>query len=276
MATSSRRRRKIRRVAGRITGIVMFAAALTLIAFLLLMTIPHPAPAVQRFRLWSYRNLPIPKDVSGDDWLTVGGPSAWKPQHHSRTELRMAVGVLTRNDPDFPNAVPGGTTLRWDKRVVTYRITLPHYPLRYRSEVVRALEWAALQGGFAVAPAAPGADSDIEVVTKRGDGAFVRAAPDYRTGALYGVRVQLGCCRLRALWEDMTQAFGPLADRADARSLYSNIDEGLIYPPDFDAWVFCLLYSLPPRSSPAELRAKAAELEATRPQRCPVHPPNNP
>jgi len=277
VAKSSKRRRKFRRLAQGIAAVAVLITLVAFIGFLVLMSIPKPSTSVQRFRVWAYANLPIPYDMFEDDvWRPLGTPSEWRPRHHSADEVRMAVAVLTRNDPDFPKSWDRRVTTRWNKPVVTYRITLPGYPARFRSEVVRALTWGARQGGFTVAPAEPGSEPDIEVVMKEGNGAFASGSVDGPTGELYFANVKLGCCRLRALWEDMTQAFGPLADRADARSLYSNTDAGLIYPSNFDAWVFCLLYSLPPRSTSAAIRAKAAELETTRPERCPVLPAPSP
>ncbi len=59
--------------------------------------------------------------------------------------------------------------------------------------------------------------------------------------------MSLGCCRRRPLWEDILQSFGPLGDRADQRSVFSQ-DLTRELPSCFDAAVIRTLYSLPPGS----------------------------
>lgn len=156
----------------------------------------------------------------------------------------MAVAVLTQPDSGL-----AGSTVRWPPPGVTYRLQLDGYPDSYLAEVRAAFAWAARHTRLLVVESDSAAS--IEVVKQRGAGAHTTVwigADDEITSA----RVELGCCRPRAAWEDLLQSFGPLGDRADRRSIFSD-DQTLVRPQAFDAWVMRALYSLPPGARPEQL-----------------------
>lgn len=166
----------------------------------------------------------------------------------------MAVSVLTE-----PDVGSGGFTMRWEGSDVTFRVRLPGYPARYVAKVRNALRWGGQIAGLKMVETEDVAD--IEVVPRSGNGALVSAWTGHR-GQILHVLFELGCCRLRPLWEDSLQSFGPMGDRADERSVFSQ-DSRRLVPSKFDAWVLRSLYSMPSGSSAA---AAGSVLAAMAPQ----------
>lgn len=180
----------------------------------------------------------------------AGAPPTTFPEPYY--DIPMAVAVLTQ-----PDSGGGGTTMRWAGPQVTYNISLPGYPAAYVTKARQVLRWGGgLVGLQMVEVRGP---AQIEVVPKAGNGANVTADLS-SSGALEHVTFELGCCRDRAVWEDGLQALGPLGDRADARSVFSQ-DHTAVGPSRFDAWVLRGLYAVPPGSS-ALLAAQALQLLA--------------
>ena len=101
------------------------------------------------------------------------------------------------------------------------------------------------------------ASADVTVVTGPGSGAHVTVSRN-ATGSIISAEIRMGCCRLRPAWEDVLQSFGPLGDRADGRSLFSQ-DLNRERPGCFDLAVIRTLYTLPAGS-----RREAVESEARR------------
>ncbi len=156
-----------------------------------------------------------------------------------------AVRVLT--EPDLGRT---GRTLRWRGPVVRVGIDLPGYPAWFIADAASTLEWIASATGLEVALVEAN-HAELLVVPGRGQGAEVRVRID--AGAITSAVVRVGCCRRRALREDLLQAFGPLGDHAPPPSLFSN-DVDAETPTAFDRWVLAILYRLPPDSSATAVR----------------------
>jgi hypothetical protein len=166
----------------------------------------------------------------------------------------MAVEVLT-----WPDDGPGGRTIRWTQPAIRVHIELTSFPDWYVAEIRHALAWATNVTGVRTIEVLAG-DADLTVVAGPGTGATTSAeiAPDW---SLEDAMVRMGCCRVRPVWEDVLQAFGPLGDRADSRSVFSP-DLSRQRPGCFDTAVLRTLYSLPPGSPPADVRSVARRLLA--------------
>jgi len=164
----------------------------------------------------------------------------------SDVEVDMAVGILTQ--PDIGSS---DRTLRFSGPIVTYQLDLPDYPDAYLAHVRAAFGYVGDLTGVAVVEVT--GPADVVVTPKPGTGARASAypAPD---GSLSRSTVSLGCCVVRAVWEDILQAFGPTGDKADGRSIFTNNLERT-YPSRFDAWVLWMLYTQPPGSTPEQLRS---------------------
>jgi len=152
-----------------------------------------------------------------------------------RGDVEQLVAVLTE-----PDRGPAGVTTRWTSQTVFYRLELDGYPLWYVAEVHAAFAWGAAVSGLHVVPTA--GPADVPVRRAPGSGAQV-VASIHSDGSLASVDVSLGCCRRRPLWEDVLQSFGPLGDRADQRSVFSQ-DLTRELPSCFDAAVIRTLYTL--------------------------------
>lgn len=158
--------------------------------------------------------------------------------------INQAVAVLT-----MPDEGRGGGTYRWTKNTVTFQLA-GTWPEPYEAIIRDAFAWTANATGLDVKEVT--GQADITVVNKAGTGAYVYGRPN--GWELADVTVELGCCRERAAREDIAQAFGPLGDRADSRSVFSQ-DHSRTHPSDFDAWILQSLYQLPAGSNPAAVRA---------------------
>ena len=156
-----------------------------------------------------------------------------------------AVRVLTE-----PDIGPTGRTLRWRGPVVRVGLDLPGYPAWFIADAASTLEWIASATGLKVA-LVEADQAELLVVPGPGQGAEVRVR--IHTGAITSAMIRVGCCRRRALREDLLQAFGPLGDHAPPPSLFSN-DVDAETPTAFDRWVLAILYRLPPDSSAAAVR----------------------
>jgi Protein of unknown function (DUF2927) len=159
----------------------------------------------------------------------------------------QATAVLTRPDEGV-----SGHTYRWDppNGVVSYHIEVP-----YERELIRrAFAWDSAVTGLTFAETQGAAD--IVIASENDNGAYTVASVD--GGRIFHATVQIGCvpsCRLRPLWEDLTQVTGPMGDRASGQwSLFSS-DKTLETPTAFDAWVIHTLYSLPPGATVDQVRA---------------------
>jgi hypothetical protein len=158
-----------------------------------------------------------------------------------------------------PDIGEGGATLRWRRPQVRVRFDLAGYPAWFIADGVATLQWAAEVTGLAVVVVDSG-EADL-VVAPRGDrGALVRVRSSH--GEIIAAEVEVGCCRPRALREDLLQAFGPLGDHAPRGSLFSQ-DLSAEDPSPFDRWALEVLYALPPGSSAAAVR-RCSELTALR------------
>lgn len=172
-------------------------------------------------------------------------PGAWQGFTPSPAELEAAVAVLTA--PDHGRAA---FTTRYPGPVVRYRLELAGYPASFVDDARAALAWVATQTGLTVVETT--GEAEIVVVPKADRGAWT--VTSYDGGTLTHSRVELGCCRPRAAWEDLAQAFGPTGDRAGSYSVFSNTQTRVL-PSAFDAWVLHWLYQLPPGAAPATVRA---------------------
>lgn len=171
----------------------------------------------------------------------------WTDQNdHPPTELAMAVAVLTE-----PDVGPSGATQRFAGPVVHYRLELESMPDWYRAEVYTVLAWVARQTGLTITETT--GTADLVVSRKNGNGAHAQVVGDGH-GTILSAHVWLGCCWRRAAWEDLAQAFGPLGDRADNRSVFSQSSDQL-RGSGFDAWVLHELYQLPPGTNAGTLSA---------------------
>jgi hypothetical protein len=167
-----------------------------------------------------------------------------------RGVVEQLVAVLTE-----PDRGPAGATTRWTSQTVTYRLELDGYPLWYVAEVHAAFAWGATVSGLHVVPTAGPAD----VTVRRGPGSGAQVVASLHSdGSLASVDVSLGCCRRRPLWEDTLQSFGPLGDRADQRSVFSQ-DLTRELPSCFDAAVIRTLYSLPVAAPAASVAPAGAQ-----------------
>jgi hypothetical protein len=177
----------------------------------------------------------VPADPAGD-----GG----------RGDVEQLVAVLTE-----PDRGPAGATTRWTSQTLTYRLELDGYPLWYVAEAHAAFAWGAAVSGLHVVPTGGPAD----VIVRRGPGSGAQVVAALHTdGSLASVDVSLGCCRRRPLWEDILQSFGPLGDRADQRSVFSQ-DLTRELPSCFDAAVIRTLYSLPVAALTASVAPAGAQ-----------------
>lgn len=154
--------------------------------------------------------------------------------------VEQLANVLT-----VPDTGPGGSTVRWDREAVTYRLALPGYPEWLREELRAAFAWGAAATGVAVTEVEQ-EQAEVLVAAGPGAGAHVTVRISEH-GSIVGAEIQMGCCRVRPAWEDILQSFGPLGDHADARSLFSELLERE-RPGCFDLAVLRTLYSLPPGS----------------------------
>jgi len=159
--------------------------------------------------------------------------------------VETVVQVLTQ-----PDVGAGGSTVRWPGPRVRVRFELSSYPEWFAADGRATLQWAAAVTGLDVVAVDSG-DADLVVTPGPGQGATVRVrAAD---GMILGAVVEVGCCRRRALREDLLQAFGPLGDHAPTGSLFSQ-DLSAETPSPFDRWALEVLYALPPGSSAAAVR----------------------
>ena len=166
--------------------------------------------------------------------------------------VEQLVNVLT-----VPDIGPGGSTVRWDREVVTYRLALPSYPEWLRDELRAAFAWAAAATGVAVTEVEQ-EQAEVLVAAGPGAGAHVTVRISEH-GSIVGTWIQMGCCRVRPAWEDVLQSFGPLGDHADARSLFSELLERE-RPGCFDLAVLRTLYSLPPGTGRGIVRSRARDI----------------
>lgn len=165
----------------------------------------------------------------------------------SAEEIDMAIAVLTQPD----SGAVGGTN-RWAQSSVTYSLdAISHYPIDYLTQVRSAFSFAATATGLEVREVHGSAD--VTVTAKSGNGAYTTA--DVSGGRIHSVILQLGCCRARPVWEDVLQAFGPMGDHADSRSVFSQ-DHTLQQASEFDAWVLHVLYANPPGTRADALRSQ--------------------
>ncbi len=144
-------------------------------------------------------------------------------------------------EPD--EGTTGHRSLRWSGPQVTYRVGAG-YPAGYLATIRSAFAFAADHTGLTVTETDGAAD--IEVVALPGGNAHTTLWP-HRDGSLDRVVVELGCCRDRAAWEDILQAFGPAGDRGPVGTLFSN-DLTATTPGPFEACVLRALYDRPPGS----------------------------
>jgi hypothetical protein len=71
-------------------------------------------------------------------------------------------------------------------------------------------------------------------------------------GSLHSANVDFGCCTLYRVTEELAQILGPIADSADARSIFS-LERTQLTPSASDAWVDRGLYRVNPGARPEEL-----------------------
>ena len=166
--------------------------------------------------------------------------------------LEQLTDVLT-----VPDVGPSGSTVRWDREVITYRLDLPGYPEWLRSELRSAFAWGASASGVAAIEVEQ-APADVLVTAGPGAGALLTVRIGGH-GSIVGAEIQLGCCRVRPAWEDVLQSFGPLGDHADARSLFSELLDRE-RPGCFDLAVLRTLYSLPAGSGRVVVRSRARDV----------------
>jgi len=166
--------------------------------------------------------------------------------------VEQLANVLT-----VPDIGPGGSTVRWDREAVTYRLALPGYPEWLRDELRAAFAWGAVATGVAVTEVEQ-EQPDVVVAAGPGVGAHVTVRISEH-GSIVGAEIQMGCCRVRPAWEDVLQSFGPLGDHADARSLFSELLERE-RPGCFDLAVLRTLYSLPPGTGSGIVRSRARDI----------------
>lgn len=177
----------------------------------------------------------------GKDVSTVAAPtSTWD-------EL---VAVLTH-----PDEGAGGVTYRWARPAVTYQLELGGYPAEYVDVVRAAFATGGAWSGIAIRQVSSG--GDIVVERSRGNGATLAYWPD-DSHAITRAHIRLGCCRPRAAWEDVLQAFGPAGDRARS-GLFSQDVEGAQAPGPFEECVVRTLYRFPPGTTRARLYAVPPE-----------------
>jgi hypothetical protein len=182
---------------------------------------------------------------------------------HPADPVATVVRVLTE-----PDVGPGGSTVRWPGPRVRVRFDLSSYPESFTADGRAALRWAAAVTGLEVVVVASG-EADLVVTPGPGRGATARVrAAD---GVILGAVVHVGCCRRRALWEDLLQAFGPLGDHAPAGSLFSQ-DLSAESPASFDQWALEILYALAPASDAAAVRRCAERTAASHRNPRPLRP----
>jgi len=139
------------------------------------------------------------------------------------------------------------------------RFDLYGYPDWFVDDGAATLGWAAEVTGLEVMVVDSG-PADLTVVPGPGSGATVRIYAS--AGSIRSAVVEVGCCRVRALREDLLQAFGPMGDHAATGSLFSQ-DLSAVAPSDFDRWTLQILYALEPGSDAAEVR-RCAEASVSR------------
>lgn len=161
-------------------------------------------------------------------------------------EVDMAVAILTQ-----PDIGVRSTTVRFTGPIVTYRLELPDYPGDYLAHVRAAFGYAGAITGLSVIEVDGPADI---VLTPQPTSSALASLFPAADGSLARSTVKLGCCLVRPVWEDVLQAFGPIGDRSDGRSIFSQAFERS-FPSRFDAWVLWMLYTQPSDSTPDELRS---------------------
>jgi hypothetical protein len=186
--------------------------------------------------------------------IVVGWPAELGSSDQPGDPVGTLVRVLTE-----PEIGEGGATLRWRGPRVRVRFDLADYPAWFIADGVATLQWAAEVTGISVVVIDSG-EAELVVVPRGDRGALVRVRSLH--GEIIAAEVEVGCCRRRALREDLLQAFGPLGDHAPTGSLFSQ-DLKAETPSPFDRWALEVLYALPPGSSAAAVR-RCSELAALR------------
>jgi hypothetical protein len=180
--------------------------------------------------------------VEGFSFPAVRAPEAFTPD---ATDVDMAVAVLT--DPD---SGPAGHTYRWATDTVTYTLDLPGYPSSYFGEIDAALTFIADTTGVRWVQVERGGQVRIVPLGDNGGRVRMHAGSGH---TLTGATIELGCCRVRVPWEELLQAMGALGDHTDGRSVFSNRTPRE-RAGSWEAWALRTLYSLPPGSSPDQIR----------------------
>lgn len=175
------------------------------------------------------------------------------------SDIDMALEVLTRADE-------GGRqgSHRWDQKSVKIHISLPNYPDRLHQELSEVLAWITSNTGVQFTQVDDPVNADLTVASTGSNGGHVQVT--LNGARIVHAEVLLGCCRIRPVWEELTQAMGPLGDRADGRSLFSQDQRLPERATMFDAWVLTALYGAPVGADESQLRS-ALEVAAEGPVR---------
>ncbi len=179
-----------------------------------------------------------------------GEPTASEPEPPGEVlDVEMALAVMTR-----PDSGPlGEAAHRWDQADIKVFVDLPGFPSDLLGEVSAAMSWVSESSGVRFHTAATAAEADMRITEIQSNGGQVRVTVDgFRIEA---AEVQLGCCRVRPVWEEISQAMGPLGDRADGRSLFSQDVASAQRGTTFDEWVLRSLYAAPLGANIRELRS---------------------
>jgi hypothetical protein len=175
------------------------------------------------------------------------------PPMAAGVDIDMAVTTLTTTEHG-PNL---GHSLRWAGPTVTYSLTPgADWDAAFLSTVHDAILWAETNTGldFVEQPAHSGEQITITSRTKVGGYTTVNYGAG---GSLSSAKVEFGCCSTHSATEELAQMLGPIADSADARSIFS-LERTQLTPSAWDAWVIRGLYRVHPGATPAELAASLA------------------
>lgn len=195
------------------------------------------------------------------------------PPMEAGVDIDMATTVLTTTEhgPDF------GYSLRWAGPTVTYSLTPgADWNESFLVTVRGAIAWAEANTGLDFVEVPAGSIDQIRVTSWAGEGGNVHVY-DNADGSLRSANVEFGCCSIHTATEELAQMLGPIADSADARSIFS-LERTQLTPSAWDAWVVRALYRVHPGATPAELAvalnaepAPAATLDprCDEPTRCP-------
>jgi hypothetical protein len=170
------------------------------------------------------------------------------PTMEAGVDIDMAVVALTTTEHG-PSA---GYSLRWAGPTVTYSLTPgTDWSESFLVTVNDAIAWAEANTGLDFVEVPDGSSEQISISGRAEIGGYTTLY-DNGDGTLRSAYVEFGCCSTHSATEELAQMLGPIADSADARSIFS-LERTQLTPSAWDAWLVRGLYRVHPGATPAEL-----------------------